>query len=328
MSQEKILVLYTGGTIGMKPSAKGLVPVAGFFEHYLRSPEFSHSHDLPEFDFIEFHPLLDSSQMQPSNWCQITDQIVRNYHQYRGFLVLHGTDTLAYTSSALSFMLRNLDKPVVLTGAMFSIVDPGSDGPGNIMGAFRALQQPANQQVCVYFADQLFPGSHVTKMDSMDHDAFAAPVSGPLDPHIHYKPTGSGEISQLKAESVQIDILHFYPGLSQRCLQAMINSDSKAIVLRSYGSGNGPDNPDFYELLKQAQERQKLVINSSQCFRPLVDMSRYGAGAELLASGAIGSQTMTLEAIITKLIILFSNFDDPEQIKQQFETPWAMEYPN
>ncbi|WP_428242164.1 asparaginase [Gynuella sp.] len=325
---KKTLMLYTGGTIGMKPSAKGLVPVTGFFEKYLRSQDFCRSHKLPEFDFIEFKPVLDSSQIQPQIWNDIADRIIAHYDDYDGFMIVHGTDTMAYTSSALSFMLRNLDKPVVMTGAMYSIVDSGSDGPGNILGAFDALTFPANQQVCVYFAGHLFPGSHITKMDSMDHDAFAAPVSGPLDLRFHYNKTGSGDISLFQAQATHIDILHFYPGAPLSTLANMVASDSKAIVLRSYGSGNGPDNPDFYELLKQAQQKRKLIINSSQCFRPLVNMARYGAGAQLLDSGAIGSQTMTLEAIITKLTILFSNFEELETIKQQFETPWAMEYPN
>ena len=269
----KILAIYTGGTIGMVATDAGLAPKSGFLADYINDTLYPDAQNRPNFDLIEFSPLLDSSQLSPHNWNEMAQCIADHYEQYDGFLVIHGTDTLSYTASALAFMLRNLAKPVVVTGAMLSVVEENSDGPDNLRHGFQSLMTGGFDQVMVSFHGQLIPGSHVSKVDSFSLDAFWPPVGIATAP----EPTGNG-FQQLQVSPQEICVFTFYPGCSYTPLEQALAGNAKAIVLRSYGSGNGPDDQALVALLARAQQQGLLVVNMSQCLKAAVDMTRYAAG--------------------------------------------------
>jgi L-asparaginase len=324
---ERILVIYTGGTIGMVPGPKGLRPQSGFLQDYFTHELRNRYPDMPDYQLLELKPLLDSSQMQPDDWNRIGQLVIDHYADYTGFLIIHGTDTLAYTASALSFQLQNLDKPVVITGSMYSLADPGSDGPDNLKHALAYVIQPAHHQVCVAFQGDLMPGSHVTKMDSLNRHAFIAPITGPIQGIPPYRKRHPEQISLITMEPQPISTFTFYPGSSVEDLAGMADGPSKAIILRTFGSGNAPISEQLLSLVKTAIDNGKLVVNISQCLRSEVDMQRYEVASQLRDIGVLSAQTMTYEALITKLMLLFSHYPDRDQVAEQLLTQWAMELP-
>lgn len=326
-TSERILVIYTGGTIGMVPGPNGLRPQIGFLQDYLNHQLPEHYPDMPAYELIELEPLLDSSQMQPGDWNRIAQLIVDHYQDYTGFLVIQGTDTLAFTASALAFQLQNLDKPVVLTGSMYSLADPGSDGPDNLMHALAYLLQPGHHQVCVAFQSDLLAGSHVTKMDSLNRHAFISPIIGPIQGISPIRKHHPELVRMLDIEPQPLSVFSFYPGCNLDDLETMVQGPSKAIILRTYGSGNAPVSESLLDLVQTAIGHNKLVVNISQCLRSEVDMQRYEVANQLHDLGVISAQTLTFEALITKLMLLLTHFPHRDQIAEQLLTQWSMELP-
>ena len=298
----QISVLYTGGTLGMRPGPHGLQPAPGFLANVLQQR-------YGDVEVLEYAPLLDSSDMTPHEWNRIGADISARATEVDGFIVLHGTDTLAYTASALSFMLQGLNKPVVVTGAQHPWEAPGSDAPGNVDSAVLLARSGAYTGVGVVFAGQLMQGNRVRKIDCEADEGFASPNWPALA-----RTFGNGwAIPQgvLQAESVfvftpvnedaRILRLTITPGFSPDWFaRALLQEPLDAVVLDTLGSGNIPSHEAFNAALKQIAATT-LVVNCTQCWRGRVHMGQYAASQALVDAGVLDAGDMTPEAAVAKL---------------------------
>ena len=330
---KRILILYTGGTIGMVPSPLGYVP-AGHFEarlhtHLSRSSA-SREQALPEFDVLEFDQLIDSSNAQPSDWTNIAHTICHYWRQYDGFVVLHGTDTMAYTASALSFMLQDMDKPIIFTGSQIPLELPRSDGPNNLTTSLILAAQDKLCEVALCFDGKLLRGNRSSKVHSNAFGAFDSPNYPALGQigikielnHSLLLPEGKLKpvIPDIKPDNVVI--LPIYPGLPPKVLSALLSTQPRGLILQSYGIGNPPDgNQTFMDLLKRASDQGTSIINLSQCHRGTVVQGTYATGAWLNQMGVVPGADLTLEAAFTKLHWLLAQELNPEQIRSQMQQP-------
>lgn len=312
--KKKIYVAYTGGTIGMKPSKQGYVPVKGHLSESLRNmPDFNRS-EMPDFTIHEYDPLIDSSNMTPSDWQLIANDILANYDDYDGFVVLHGTDTMAYTSSALSFMFENLSKPIIVTGSQIPLSQLRSDGQVNVLNSlFIAANYPINE-VGLYFNNKLYRGNRCIKAYADGFNAFDSPNMPPLlEAGINIELV-AGKLNTASDQPVKlshitpqpIGVVHLYPGISSQLIENVLKQPVKALILRSYGVGNAPQDEALLDCLNKAREQGIIVVNCSQCTKGRVNMSGYATGNSLNECGVISGSDMTLEATLTKLHYLLS----------------------
>lgn len=323
MQKKSIYVAYTGGTIGMQRSDKGYIPVSGHLQRQLAlMPEF-HRPEMPDFTIHEYAPLMDSSDMTPEDWQHIAEDIKAHYDEYDGFVILHGTDTMAYTASALSFMLENLGKPVIVTGSQIPLAELRSDGQINLLNAlYVAANYPINE-VTLFFNNRLFRGNRTTKAHADGFDAFASPNLPPLlEAGIHIRrlntppaPYGSGELIVHPITPQPIGVVTIYPGISAEVVRNFLRQPVKALILRSYGVGNAPQNKAFLQELKEASSRGIVVVNLTQCMSGRVNMGGYATGNALAHAGVIGGVDMTVEATLTKLHYLLSQGLDTQAIR-------------
>lgn len=321
--KKRIYVAYTGGTIGMKTSTQGYVPVKGHLTESIKNiPDF-HRSEMPSFTINEYQPLIDSANMAPSDWQRIADDIKEHYNDYDGFVVLHGTDTMAYTSSALSFMFNNLSKPIIVTGSQIPLSQLRSDGQVNLLNS---LYIAANYPICevgLFFNNNLFRGNRSSKVYADGFNAFDSPNMQPLlEAAINIRLI-AGKIEQAEHNKLElkniipqpIGVIHLYPGISSQLIENTIKLPVKALIIRSYGVGNAPQDPALLSALKAASEQGIIVVNSSQCLKGTVDMGGYATGSALSDCGVISAKDMTLEASLTKLHYLLSQGFDYEKIK-------------
>ncbi|MCF2949647.1 asparaginase [Paraglaciecola aquimarina] len=314
--KKHIYVAYTGGTIGMRPSPQGFVPAAKFLSETLANmPEF-HRSEMPDFTIHEYEPLIDSSDMSPADWQLIADDIQQNYHDYDGFIILHGTDTMAYTASALSFMLEDLGKPVIVTGSQIPLAQLRSDGQANLLNAlFIAANYPI-AEVTLFFNNQLFRGNRSRKLDADGFNAFDSPNYPALleaginiEVKIDKKQLGVDDKKQLKVSRVTsqpIGIVTLYPGIAPEVIKNTLQQPVKALILLSFGVGNAPQNKALLEQLAFANDNQIIVLNCTQCVRGKVNMSGYANGNILKEVGVISGNDITPEAALAKLHYLLS----------------------
>ncbi len=313
-----LLIIYTGGTIGMvrDPATNALHPF-----------DFSHVEDqVPELksfgchiDTVTFSPLIDSSDVKPEFWERMVRTIEQHYEAYDGFIILHGTDTMAYTASALSFMLENLQKPVILTGSQLPIGTLRTDGKENLITAIeiataRKDGQPMVPEVALYFENQLYRGNRTTKTSSEHFNAFSSPNYPPLaDIGINIKynygairyPTSVRPLRIHPKLETNIAVLKIYPGISENMVRAVTdNNQARALILETYGSGNATTEPWFLESIRDAVKHGKVVVNITQCLAGKVDMTKYENGQKLLEAGVMNGYDLTTEAGLTKLMFL------------------------
>ena len=313
-----ILIIYTGGTIGMKenPETGALAPF-----------NFEQIHDeVPELrkfgfniDSISFNPLVDSSDITPEFWIKLATIIQKGYNKYNGFVILHGTDTMSYSASALSFMLKNLHKPVVFTGSQLPIGRLRTDGKDNLISAIEIAAASSNGQslvpeVTVFFENQLFRGNRTTKYNSEHFDAFRSnsyPALAQAGISIKYSysfisyPTQQQTFAVDTHFSNHVAVLTLFPGITPSAVDSVLSTpDVKAVVLHSYGSGNGPSSEWFIERIKKAVDNGILIFNVTQCKAGGVNMDKYDNGLLLKSAGAIGGKDITFEAAIVKLMFL------------------------
>jgi len=322
-----ILIIYTGGTIGMTVDKYGqLVPCD--FRHIIDLiPEIS------RFDFnvnfLSFSPLIDSSNMSPSVWIKLVGFIEKNYHRYDGFVILHGTDTMAYTASALSFMLENLTKPVVLTGSQLPLGMLRTDGKENVISALEIAAAYENEkamvpEVSIYFQNELYRGNRTTKYDADNFNAFKSVNYPPIAEagvllKYHRAHILSGDYtSPLKVYKEMDDnivVLKLFPGINKQVVHSILNApELKGVVLETYGSGNGLAQQWFLDELKRAIDKDITVLNVTQCVAGAVDMHQYQTGSVLLDIGVVSGYDSTTEAALTKLMFLLANMQDKSDI--------------
>lgn len=318
----KILVIATGGTIGMLPSPHGFVPAFGLAERLRQGLPELFGPAMPKIEFLEYPEPLDSANMSPADWYRIARDISARCASVDGFLVLHGTDSMAFTASALSFLLAPATKPVVLTGSQLPFGSEGSDAPGNLLGAVRALSRDLPGAVYIYFNQRLFPGNRVTKARSAGPDAFDAPrglavakIASGMLPSTDAARVLSAHHEHVANHQSRVAILRLFPGISGATIDALVSTGIKGLVLECYGTGNGPDrNGEFLAALERARESGVIVVAVSQCHHGRVDFSRYVAGGALSAAGVVSGNDMTVEAAFAKLQVLLDRGLEPKEI--------------
>ncbi len=327
----RILIVYTGGTIGMieDPVTKALKPFD--FSHLMENVPKVKMLDY-KIDNIQFQPPIDSSDMSPAHWQDIARSIADNYDDYDGFVVLHGTDTMAYTASALSFMLDGLDKPVIITGSQLPIGEVRTDGEENLITALQIAAatdtdgRPMVREVAILFENYLWRGNRSTKRSADNFNAFKSnnyPQLAKIGLGIHFDTDALMRRNVEKSLRPHYDldtsvmVIDLYPGLNERLLRHMLAAPGiKGIVLRTYGTGNAPTSPWFIEAIREVINRGVIVLNVTQCVNGGVN-TRYLAGDMLAAAGVISGYDLTFEAAITKMMFLFGLGISPAEVKKQ-----------
>lgn len=301
----KLLVLYTGGTIGMQMSADGLAPASGFEARLRARQALETDRHLPAWCFRELLPPIDSANMSQNNWLVMVEAIRAGIEQdgCDGVLVLHGTDTLAYSAAALSFLLLGLPVPVVLTGSMLPAGAEGSDAWDNLFGAMHALHDGVAPGVHLYFNGSLMHGARVSKLRSDAFDAFSVlprrrenERTASIASRIDYRQT---------RQPVNIAVLPFYPGIQAAHIRALLASGARGLVLECYGSGTGPSgDTELLDVLKEAHDQGVVMAATSQCPHGHVEFGVYAAGSQLASAGLVSAGGMTREATLGKLFAL------------------------
>ncbi|MGB5355894.1 MAG: asparaginase [Eudoraea sp.] len=333
-SKSKILLIYTGGTIGMiKDYRSGALMPFDFSELESKIPELSQLECTIES--ISFEHPIDSSNMKPQDWLKIAGLIEQNYDLFDGFVVLHGSDTMSYTSSALSYMLENLSKPVVFTGSQLPIGDLRTDAKENLItsiqiAALKEKNKPLIQEVCLYFEYKLYRANRTTKVNAEHFKAFESPNFPPLITSgvhlkINYssllKPKGNKKLVVHKALDNNVAILKLFPGFSEKLLEGVLRvPDLKAIILETYGAGNAPTEEWLFRELKKAIEKGIHIVNVTQCYGGSVLMGSYKTSEMLKKLPLINGGDITTEAAITKLMYLLGSRVSKKSFQTIFET--------
>lgn len=331
----KILMIYTGGTIGMVEDvdSKALHPF-DFSQITQEIPELKKLNC--DIETIAFDTPIDSSDVSPKHWNSLAQQIAKNYNKFDGFLILHGTDTMAYTASALSFMLEGLNKPVILTGSQLPIGVLRTDGKENLITAIEIAGdkdsngKPMVGEVAIYFEYKLIRGNRAHKSSTMHFDAFHSPnfrdlaeagVTIEYKNH-HLKPFGNGDLNVVELKTQEIFILPLFPGMPKEQVKTVLEGvHNWAILLITFGAGNVPILPWFLEALKKAVADGKVIVNITQCIKGRVNMSLYENGRILKELGVISGGDITSEAALAKLMYLKEKNLTLKELKEQFETP-------
>ena len=325
-----ILLICTGGTIGMIKNPETGTLEAFNFQHLLEH--------IPELQgvkcsisSIQLDPPMDSSAMGPESWQKIVRIIAENYSTYDGFVVLHGTDTMAFTASALSFMLENLNKPVILTGSQVPIGMLRTDGKENLITAIEIAAAKENDipvvpEVCIFFENDLLRGNRSSKINADYFNAFQsynypalahAGISINYDMAQIYRPVSRKPLKPHYKLDCHIAILKLFPGISPQVVESILNiPDLKGVVMETFGSGNAPSEEWFLNMLKEAVDRGLVIVNVTQCHAGSVEMHRYETGYKLLEAGVVSGFDSTTECAVTKLMFLFGQGLTPEEVKE------------
>lgn len=334
MEKKKILIIHTGGTIGMVPTENGFAPKQGVLLEELKNIRDLSSPDMPVWDLIEFEPLLDSTNIRYEQWNSIADSIALYYDKYDGFVVLHGTDTLAYSASALSFMLEGLDKPVVFTGAQIPLCELRSDGRDNLITSMMIAADGVIREVSLCFGDSILRGNRAIKYSADGMMAFTSPNFNKLaDAGItieynhasinEYEKTGlhSGPLNIVKLKESRIAVIKIVPGIQFDIFEPIMLESLDGLVLETFGKGNIPDyDTALSRLISEASRCGTIVVVCTQCPAGTVSLGTYKAGSALVEAGAVSGGNMTTEAVITKLTYLLSKGLPKEDIRRLMQT--------
>jgi L-asparaginase len=333
-----ILIIYTGGTIGMvlDPETGSLVPID--FRHIT-----DHVPELRKFGYelhsVSFDPVKDSSNIDPCIWVKLAKTIEESYDMYDGFVVLHGSDTMAYTASALSFMLENLRKPVIITGSQLPIGLLRTDGREHLITAIEIAaakenNQPIVPEVCIYFDNKLTRGNRTTKMSAEHFDAFDSPNYQPLaEVGLHLKffnnliryPVKDHNLTLHKSFDTNVAILKLFPGINQKFVQSVLNTEGlRALIIETYGSGNAPTHW-LLDDLKLYIDKGGIVLNVTQCHGGSVEMGLYETSRQMLSFGVISGKDITTEGSVTKLMHLLGRYSSRDKVIESLNKSLAGE---
>lgn len=334
--KSSILLIYTGGTIGMKedPAIQALRPFdfSQILEEVPELGKFAY-----RIDSYTFDPLIDSSDVEPASWQALASIIEDRYDLYDGFVVLHGTDTMAYSASALSFMIEGLTKPVIFTGSQLPIGVPRTDGKENLISAVEiaaAKDQDGNAivpEVCICFDNVLMRGNRTTKINSDNFRAFRSENYPPLaEAGISIK-YNTGLIRKPeswntrpvfhKTLDTRVSILKIHPGITPQVVRNILcGPESRAVILETYGAGNAPSKEWFLDLIREADRMGKIILNVTQCMAGSVNMDIYATGKSLKQSGVLSGYDSTTESALAKLFFLLGEFQDNGKVKALLET--------
>jgi len=331
MSQ--ILIIYTGGTIGMMsdPVTKVLKPI-NFDQIMDNVPELEKLNC--KIKVHSFKEIIDSSNMNPTIWSEMAGLIEANYDSVDGFVILHGSDTMSFTASAMSFMLENLSKPVIFTGSQLPISAVRTDAKENLMTAIEIANAKKNDrarvpEVCIYFDYKLFRGNRSFKYNSSKFEAFRSPnypILAESGVHLRFSQNDirhpqEGEPLKVHKNLVSdVAVLKLYPGISAKVVETILNADVRGIVMETFGAGNTTTEQWFIDLLKDAIKNGKVILDISQCKVGTVELGRYDTSRQLKDIGVSNGYDMTYESAVTKMMYLLGKFDDPLMVKQYLET--------
>jgi len=326
--KRRVYVSHAGGTVGMRRTASGWAPERGFLEPLLRGlPEMTNE-AIPEIAFHEHDPLLDSSNMTPAEWQELAEDVARRYGEFDGFVILHGTDTMAYTASALSFMLKDLGKPVVVTGAQIPLCEVRNDARRNLIDALVVAATSDIPEVLLVFGGKILRGNRAVKVSAESLDAFDSPnypLIGRAGTRIEIdrarvrpKPDSGKGLRVRRTGSARVAALRLFPGIAAPIVANILQPPLQGLVLECYGVGNAPDrDAALLGAIREATSRGVVVAVVSQCREGMVELGDYAAGSALARAGCIGARDMTTEAAMAKLFHLFEQKRPPEEVKRR-----------
>lgn len=327
--KKKICILYTGGTIGMVSTDKGFAPKKGYIFTALSQISDLSSPLMPNWNVMEMDPLLDSSNIAVDEWNHIGKSIRDNYYSYDGFIVLHGTDTMAYTAAALSFMLEGLSKPVILTGSQIPLSELRSDGRDNLITSLLIAASGKVKEVCLYFGGRLLRGNRATKASADGLIAFDSPnypdlakvgIDISYNKNAFFKCDKSRPLNLASFEQVSIGVLKIFPGIQFSLFESIMTDRLKGIVLETFGTGNIPSYDDtLLHIIKKAFNSGTIVTVCSQCQQGTVRLGAYETSNLLKQAGAVSGYNMTTEAAIAKLYYLLSLDISTDKVKELME---------
>lgn len=325
--KKKVCIIYTGGTIGMVPGENGYIPSESRLEDELSAISDLHKPGMPDLEVIQFSPLLDSCNMSVPEWNKIGKTIADHYEQFDGFVVLHGTDTMSYSVSALAFMLENLDKPVIFTGAQIPLCEIRSDGYNNLVSSVIIASEGVVREVAIYFDGKLIRGCRSIKISSDQFAAFTSPNFGLLadvgitiDYHDRAGlPPKDGPFRFIPFEEVPVGIIKMFPGIQIRLFESIMTEQLKGVVLETFGAGNIPSasTGEMIPIIQKAYRNGTLIVVCSQCVQGTVTLGAYETSKSLRDIGAVTGGNMTTEAALAKLMYLFSRYDSLDLIREK-----------
>lgn len=326
--KRRVYIAYTGGTIGMRKGLDGWHPTPGLLKELMAGIAELHHPSMPDYEVHEYQHLVDSANMTPKDWWHIALDIAAHHEAYDGFVVLHGTDTMAFTASALAFLLEGLRKPVVLTGSQIPLSEPRTDARENLVTAIQIAGSIAVPEVCLYFGDKLLRGCRSVKVDAEGFDAFASPNLPPLatvgveidvDREL-LCPLPDGPLHVVLHHPASIGTLRLFPGLSATLVRNLLQPPMQGLILEGYGVGNAPNNDaPFLEAIAEATARGVVIVDRTQCLRGGVKLGDYATGAGLARAGVISGYDMTLEAATTKLYWLLVQQLPVEEVRRRMQ---------